>query len=214
MTARPDKTNTQLRTIAWDFDGVLNRSVRAGKFIWQHNFEADLGLPLNSFINFMFQGRFHQSLIGKADLIDLLEEWLRTQNTAITPSKLMDYWFSNDANIDDHTVDIMSDFRNRGFRTIIATNNEVRRSKYIKNNMGFDKMADEIFSAAHLGTAKPDPQFFAAITQTLATEPSTMVLVDDNAENVEAAKRAGWSGIQFFQNQHDDLADKLANCLK
>jgi HAD superfamily hydrolase (TIGR01509 family) len=48
-----------------------------------------------------------------------------------------------------------------------------------------------------IGAVKPDPEVYNYVLRDLSTEPSTIVLIDDVAENVEAAGRCGMVGILF-----------------
>lgn len=44
---------------------------------------------------------------------------------------------------------------------------------------------------------KPDPAFYRAVIEGERCDPEAMVFIDDLAENVEGARRAGMSGIVF-----------------
>ena len=55
--------------IVWDFDGVLNRNVVDGRFIWADRIEADLGIKLDPFSDYIFgSGRIHSIVRGDMDL--------------------------------------------------------------------------------------------------------------------------------------------------
>jgi putative hydrolase of the HAD superfamily len=56
--------------------------------------------------------------------------------------------------------------------------------------------ASGVFSA-HVGLVKPEPAIFAVAAQHFGAEPSQLLLIDDVAENVEAARDAGWQALQF-----------------
>lgn len=90
-TARANRGSNLInrRTIAWDFDGVLNRNIVDGEFIWQRAFETDLGLPLNSFVDFMFSGNFQKAMVGDEDLIALTRVWLSRFKTDISAKALL-----------------------------------------------------------------------------------------------------------------------------
>lgn len=48
------------------------------------------------------------------------------------------------------------------------------------------------FFSAEIGAAKPDPRLYAHVADTLAITPGGILFVDDRAENVAAARAAGW----------------------
>lgn len=53
------------------------------------------------------------------------------------------------------------------------------------------------FFCHRLGVAKPDPAVFRRVLERLATTPDRVVLVDDDARNVEAARACGWRAISY-----------------
>lgn len=60
---------------------------------------------------------------------------------------------------------------------------------------GFDwyHLVDSWFFSGPLGIAKPDPEIYAVVTDTLGVEPSQVWFVDDKAENVATATDLGWN---------------------
>lgn len=56
---------------------------------------------------------------------------------------------------------------------------------------------DHIFISAELGLVKPDPAIYARVQEYLGAAPEDIVFVDDFAENIAAARAAGWHGIHF-----------------
>lgn len=57
-----------------------------------------------------------------------------------------------------------------------------------------------IFSAKRLGVSKTDEKAYRTIANELGIEPSEMVYVDDNKNNIDAAKSAGCLTIHFESN--------------
>ncbi|MCW5665750.1 MAG: HAD family phosphatase [Piscinibacter sp.] len=55
---------------------------------------------------------------------------------------------------------------------------------------------DGVFSA-RLQLCKPEPEIFAQAAQRFRVEPARTVFIDDMAENVVAARAAGWKAIRF-----------------
>jgi putative hydrolase of the HAD superfamily len=54
--------------------------------------------------------------------------------------------------------------------------------------------------------AKPDPAFFHRAADHIGAEPGEILLIDDSAKNVEAARSAGMSAIHWTFDVGDDLA--------
>jgi FMN phosphatase YigB (HAD superfamily) len=48
-----------------------------------------------------------------------------------------------------------------------------------------------------LGAIKPDPKFYQGATELAGLPPERILFTDDRADNVAAAKAAGWDAVQF-----------------
>ena len=56
---------------------------------------------------------------------------------------------------------------------------------------------DKAFVSYKLGLLKPDVEIFKTVLRRLGAVPRTVLMVDDKAENIAAAKNAGMQGIVF-----------------
>jgi putative hydrolase of the HAD superfamily len=56
--------------------------------------------------------------------------------------------------------------------------------------------ADGVFSS-RVKLIKPEPAIFALCAQRFGVPPGELVLLDDNAHNIDAARAAGWNALQF-----------------
>ncbi|MEL6678974.1 MAG: HAD family hydrolase [Pseudomonadota bacterium] len=192
-----------VRLVAWDFDGVLNRNIRDGKFLWAESFEADLGLPYRDLQAYMFgSGRFAEVLVGKRDILDLVAAWLARHGDPMTAEALLDYWYAHDVFPDSEIGALLDRVT---CRSVIATNNEARRARYIAEDMGYGTRVARIFAAGPMGVAKPDAGFFAQIQNWARCAPAEILLVDDLLRNVEAARRCGWRAFYLTDGSRGDL---------
>lgn len=194
------------RIIAWDFDGVLNRNVIDGRFIWSDTFEQDLGLPLSSFTSYVFEeGRFREVLWGRGDLRALVQDWLNLEETTLTADAFLRYWFERDAHPDAEVlgwVDRLTDTQ------VIATNNEAHRARFLWEDMGFSRRMTHLFAAGPMKAAKPDASFFQQI-ETWAGPTAELLLIDDHPPNIEAAQALGWEVFHFTDATRADLPGVL-----
>lgn len=65
----------------------------------------------------------------------------------------------------------------------------------------FSEAFDHIFNSYYLGKGKQDPSLFTDIAAVLALPPSTILFVDDNAENVARARAAGLQAILYVDRE-------------
>lgn len=193
--------------IAWDFDGVLNRNVVDGRFIWADRMDRDLGLDRVAFQRHVFgPGRAVEVMTGRIDLRQAVAEWLEDQGSDIGAEAFIDYWFTRDIFPDE---EVLGWLRGSAARSVMATNNEAYRTRFIADDMGFADVVEHIFASGHLGCAKPEGAYFQAIEAWSGTAPSEILLVDDLGENVEAACARGWQAFHFTPHTRDLLPEVL-----
>jgi putative hydrolase of the HAD superfamily len=199
--------------VAWDFDGVLNRNVADGQFLWAKDFEADLRQSLLMFNRHVFDANFGDVITGREDLRDRVESWAKAVGFAGGPDALLAYWFAKDSFPDPSMLEIIKALSGHGVRQVIATNNESRRASYIENEMGYAALVEHVFSSGRMGVRKPDPAFFTLVAERLDAEPHDMLLIDDAKENVDQAARHGWRSIHFTGGAADSLGRQLFKML-
>ncbi|MEJ6392816.1 hypothetical protein V8J82_06075 [Gymnodinialimonas sp. 2305UL16-5] len=189
--------------IVWDFDGVLNRNVVDGRFLWSEHLDTDLGLSRDSLQAFLFRsGRMLGVIRGEEDLRDVVAEWLAAEGAQISPDAMLDYWFAKDGLPD---AEVLGWLEQVDTRHVIGTNNETRRVAYIEGPMGFSERVEKVFASGRLRVAKPDAGFFEAIEAWSGVAVGSILLVDDNLPNVEAAQARGWAGFHFVDETRSDL---------
>lgn len=195
--------------VAWDFDGVLNRNFIDGRYVWADGFEEDIGQSRDSFERHVFTNDFIDVIVGREDLRDRVQGRINQTGRDWDADTLLAYWFARDARPDLLLLGITEALAQIGVRQVIATNNETRRAHYIEHQMGFGARVEHIFASGRMGVAKPDPVYFARVTETLGTAASDMLLVDDHPLNIEAAMTLGWSAFHFTPETAPNLAAHL-----
>lgn len=199
----------RIRCIAWDFDGVLNRNVVGGRFVWMDKLFDKFGVHGDQFQTHVFQRDFWPVMAGEIDILDHLEGWKTHVGFDGDVTEVMEFWFTEDAVPCPDMMSLMDRVDQAGLRQVIATNNEHRRSSFIENEMGFSDKIERLFSSGRMKVAKPDQAYFKHVEKELGLEPEQILFVDDYAENIEAAADLGWHVHHFSENGHDELADRL-----
>lgn len=198
----------RIRCIAWDFDGVLNRNVVNGRFVWQDGL-AEFGISQKVFEEFMFKDGFWPIMRGQEDLLHRLERFQKHAGFGGEAQDLLDYWFRADARPCEKMLTLMERAQAAGLRQIIATNNEHRRSSYIENEMGYGAHIEMLYSSARMGVAKPDAEYFRAVEAGTGLAPHEILFVDDYMENIDGAAACGWQVHHFPEDGYGELAARL-----
>lgn len=87
----------------------------------------------------------------------------------------------------------MATLRARGVAVHLATNQEHLRAAWLRAR--FAGQVDGVWYSAALGARKPEAAFFARAAAGAGLAPAQVLLVDDTAANVVAARQAGWHGV-------------------
>jgi putative hydrolase of the HAD superfamily len=186
-----------VRTIMLDVDGVLvNGRPQDGAHLFT-DLEDDLGVSLDLLRQEFFGPRWPAIVTGQKPLIPELTEVLAVIAPAVTAHELVDYWFLNDSRIDKEVLDAISQLRENGDRVYLATNQEHMRASYLMKEMRLEDYVDGIFYSASIGHRKPDAEFYAAVSNSIAEPLESVTLVDDTEANVVAALAFGWNAIHW-----------------
>jgi putative hydrolase of the HAD superfamily len=173
-----------------DVDGVLVRH-ESGR-TWHADFLTDLGIDPGILHNEFFETHFSDVVLGKANIEDRLGTVLARIAPSVSTQQLLDYWFEHDSPIDQTLLGDLRALRATGIRLHLVTVQEHRRAEYLWNVLDFRNAFDGIHYSAEVGVAKPDPEFYRLVERRVGLEPSTLLLIDDRAANVEAARARGW----------------------
>lgn len=207
---------TNIHTIVFDFDGVLNRNYDEAGFIWSRDLHTVFGISGPQLDAALFGAHnFEEILTGKVDLHDALAKILKDHGCAHAVEDFAAYWFENDLAPCKGMLTLIDDIRARGIPCVIGTNNEPRRAAFLWERL-LKNHTDGIYTAGAMGIAKPDVAFFHHIQDALKVDdPSRLLFIDDIAENVNGAKQAGWQALQYGDyarktlGQPDDLRAML-----
>ena len=66
---------------------------------------------------------------------------------------------------------------------------------------------ENIFSANTLGLSKKEPSAYLFIAEKLRVRPESIVYIDDQIKNVEAAQEAGLSALHYTDNDDEIIKE-------
>jgi putative hydrolase of the HAD superfamily len=176
-----------IKVIIFDADGVLVHSERrfSKTLAEKHGISLETTLPF-------FAGPFQESLVGNADLKEIILPYLEKWGWDKGIDVLLDYWFLLESKTDKKIIEYIQKLRQKGILCLLATNNEKYRFQYMMEKMGLANVFDKTYSSAHLGHKKPNQEFFAKIHEKLKDiKKNEILFIDDSVENIEGAKEFG-----------------------
>jgi putative hydrolase of the HAD superfamily len=175
-----------------DVDGVVIVPRPGG---WAVDMETDLGLSVATLKARFFEPHWDDVANGRAALHDRLGPVLAEIAPHLTSRTLTDYWFARDAQLDHVLLAELAELRATGVQLHLATVQEHERAAYLWDVLRLRERFDAIQHSAAIGCGKPDPAYFAAVEGCTGFAPADLVLIDDKASNIDAARAAGWGGV-------------------
>ena len=174
-----------IKCILFDADGVIINSEMFGV-----QYQNKYAISKDDIIPF-FKEDFPNCIIGKADLMESLENWLPKWKWTGTVAEFLELWFSSENNVDKRMLSMIEELRKNGIKCFLATNQEKYRTDYIRNTMNFDELFDNIFSSSDIGYKKPEIEFYEFILKELeinyAIHSNEIMFFDDSPENIATA---------------------------
>jgi len=82
-------------------------------------------------------------------------------------------------------------------RVLVLSNTNAAHWARVEELCGAALDGFELFLSHEIGAVKPDLAAFARVAERAGVEPGRCLFIDDMAENVEAARRAGFEAEQF-----------------
>lgn len=211
MMVEPDIRD--VRCIVWEFDGVLNRNIVGGEFLWHQGLRDAFGVNPDVFSDHIFGRDRRKMLTGQDDVLDRLARWADAVGFGGDVEDVLQYWFEHDLVPCPQMSRLMAQVELSGIGQAIATNNEPRRARYIEQQAGFGDKVDAFFASGNIGAMKPEPAFYAHVEDALGLEPHELLLVDDLEANTDAAEKRGWQGFHFPENSQMALVKALVPLL-
>jgi putative hydrolase of the HAD superfamily len=211
-----------IEAVIWDYGGVISSPLFRGI----GRFEADMGYPEGSILELIF-GESAYMGGGGGDPCDgaapeaasaVTHDWHRLEIGAIgldeylagvverapqvlgRPIDLEAYrQFTRDMPLGIHwpVVHCVRRLRDEGLKLGLLTNNVKEFGSEWRATFPVDELFDAVVDSSEVGLRKPDPRIYRLTCERLAVEPSSAVFVDDNLDNVAAARAVGMEAVHF-----------------
>lgn len=103
--------------------------------------------------------------------------------------------------------DLINELRVKNYEIYGLTNWSMETFPEARLRFGILQMIDRYVVSGAEGLVKPDPRLFQVLLDRYGLRPEDCLFVDDNPDNVAAARRMGMKGIIF--HGADDLREQL-----
>ena len=199
--------DTPVRAVLWDADGVLQRAPGGREESMRPAVEGRVD-DVDGFLDEAVREE-RRALTGEVRWGDVLPGLLARWGISDALDDLLEAWLTIEP-VPDSRV-LVRRLRDAGIGCYLASNQDERRASYMQRELGYDELLDGAFYSHELRAAKPDPPFFDAVLDRLDLSPEQVLLVDDNSEYVDAARRLGMPAVLWRADDGVDvLLDQLA----
>jgi putative hydrolase of the HAD superfamily len=180
-----------IRHVMFDADGVL-QNLPGG---WIAAAEPFFGARALEFLQRSYEAEL-PTLAGQGDHLAILTATLAEFGVTVPVADVYrGIWLSMEPVA--ASLAVVRALRRGGYGVHLGTNQERYRAVHMREVLGYDALFDVSCYSWELGAAKPDLAFFIEAARRIGAEPSAILFIDDNAQNVAAAREAGLSAEQW-----------------
>ena len=108
----------------------------------------------------------------------------------------------------DYTDEWLDRLKAKGYRIYILSNFSRKGIEEVPDELDYMKKADGAVVSYRVKMIKPDPGIYEYLLKEYNIDPAKAVFIDDNEDNIEAAKKFGINVIRFIGKK--DADEKLA----
>jgi putative hydrolase of the HAD superfamily len=182
-----------IRAVLWDADGVLQRLPGFDE-LWTF-LPEDLRLRLLADI---FGSEMPEVLLGHIDMAERVDRALAGHRLSAADAEgVRAVWSDFPAVEEAHAV--LARLRAEGVLCVLATNQDTLRERHMR--AVYDPLMDRCYYSCSMGVAKPDAAYFQHIAEDLGLAPGELLFIDDQADNVDAARGAGLHAERWHHDE-------------
>lgn len=109
------------------------------------------------------------------------------------------FWRTTAPGVHWAVVHKMRELKARGLRLGLLTNNVKEFGDNWRAMFPIDELCEEVVDSSHVGMRKPEREIYALTCDRMKVQPHETVFVDDNADNVAAARAFGMYAVHFIE---------------
>jgi len=201
MTERAVEAGRAVEAVIFDYGGVISVPV----FHDLAPMEDELGVPRGSMHRLMFgdvddpEPDFHRLEIGALTLAEYLEGLVRRApdvlGRPLDAEAYLKFSAARPLQVQWPIVHRIRDLRADGLRLALLTNNAKEFAGSWQASFPVDELFAVVVDSSEVGLRKPDPRIYELTCERVGAQPQAAVFLDDNLENVTAARALGIESV-------------------
>lgn len=194
-------TSSSLTTLVLDYGGVLTNPLLE---TFQHFCTAvgvepaELGAAMGAYQAEHGEGpmaALEVAAVTEAEMIERLLVHLPEGRRDMLQGRPFGQWWFEGRRIDPAVTSAVAAYRDRGLRTALLTNNVKEWEQRWRAQFDVDSLFEVVVNSCHEGVRKPDPEIYRRLLDRLGVAAGDCLVVDDLADNCEAARALGFEAI-------------------
>ena len=117
------------------------------------------------------------------------------------------FWRQTSPGVHWMVVHKIRELKDRGLRLGLLTNNVKEFGEHWRTMFPLEELFEEVVDSSHVGVRKPDREIYALTCSRMQIEPAEAVFIDDNVDNVMAARDFGMEAVHFREDPWVALAE-------
>jgi putative hydrolase of the HAD superfamily len=109
------------------------------------------------------------------------------------------FWRTTAPGVHWPVVHKMRELKEQGLRIGLLTNNVKEFGDNWRAMFPIDELCEEVVDSSHVGMRKPDREIYELTCARMHVTPEEAIFVDDNADNVAAARAYGMEAVHFVE---------------
>src|SRR4051812_34026940 len=110
------------------------------------------------------------------------------------------FWRQTSPGVHWMVVHKIRELKDRGLRLGLLTNNVKEFGEHWRTMFPLDELFEEVVDSSHVGVRKPERGIYELTCTRMGITPEEAVFVDDNADNVAAARAYGMEVVHFQED--------------
>ena len=186
----------QIRSLLVDADGVIQLPSSS----WRKSLESLCSDPsrIDEFVSEIFAAE-QPCLTGTGDFASALTEVLANWDSPASTQQALDVWTLIEP--DKDILSLLSGLRDRGLSVSLASNQQGHRASFMRDQLGYCDLFDELLFSCDIGHAKPSKGYFSTVLSLLGSHSSEALFIDDHEANVESARDVGLNAEVFHTSE-------------
>jgi putative hydrolase of the HAD superfamily len=184
-----------IRAIFFDFGGVLGWMDRD----LMTAVETRYGLGVGGFLRTVIAlPEWREAEVGRGSeeaFLEALDRRLHELGVPL-PFGMQEAWKRAHQRLDEDVLSLIERLRGR-YDVGLLSNATLSLDSFLRDYHRIDGLFKVIVNSSRVGMAKPDVRIYHLAAERMGVEPPACVHIDDDADNVEGARRAGFQGVHY-----------------